>query len=89
MASIRRGIADGEAGRTVPLDRARDEWISSADTSSRARIFTDLLWPLLGLGLGYAILAHLVNQSNLEKGQTEDSVPVADDAAKAHEVVFR
>ncbi len=73
LHSIQRGLADADAGRTVSLDQAHDEWMRSADERTTAASLIDVLIPAaIGIGLGLAAYSHFRKVSEPLSQQEEE-----------------
>jgi hypothetical protein len=64
-AAIRRGLADADARRTVPLDIAYEDWLSSAQDPDRDKGSASGLAvsAAIGIGIGFAIISRLITRS--------------------------
>jgi hypothetical protein len=72
-AAIRRGLADADARRTVPLDVAYQDWLSSAqdpDTSKGSGSGLAVS-AAIGIGIGFAIVSRLLSRSEPQAHRRE------------------
>jgi len=83
MASIERGMADAEAGRTVPLDKAYEEWLQSAEPAVQKSGVANVVVAALGIGFGIAVTVGLLLANTSSSRRKREQVEEAGSTAEA------